>query len=176
MGQLLQMLTQPPPKPERRVDRQWRCQRSGDCCTKPQEIVMTKQEASHLVLYAPPTVQLQFRPTDHPNMVAMKTGPCPLFIFQTCIIYEHRPYNCRRFACMRPDPKSEPLELDGEGHCLNFWDRIRANNEARQLARWIQRRAQEWARKMGWVDDAAGEQRTASDVSDERGLHRVSLT
>jgi hypothetical protein len=160
--------------PNRQVDRQWRCQRSGDCCTKPQEVVMTKQEASHLVFHAPPTIRLQFRPVND-KFVAMKAGPCPLFVFKSCIVYEHRPYNCRRFACMRPDPASEPLELDGQDRCLNFWDRIATSKEARKLARWIQRRAQEWAHKMGWMDDGPGEQQSLADVSRGDGLSRVSL-
>lgn len=106
---------------------------------------MTKLEAAELVHYAPPTVSLQFRPVDD-TFVAMKAGPCPLYIFKTCIVYEHRPYNCRRFACMRPDVKAEPFEVSG----ANMMDRVKTSRVARRMAEKIQRHAQRWARKYGW--------------------------
>lgn len=136
-----------PMLPESRpVDPNWKCQHSGDCCEKVPEVVMTTQEAKHLVLHAPPTITLHFRPTDEANFVAMKAGPCPLHIFNRCIVYEHRPYNCRRFGCMRPDVKAEPFEIDGS----NLHDRTMTSRPARRLAIKIQRKAQHWARKMGW--------------------------
>jgi Fe-S-cluster containining protein len=132
--------------PHRPVDPQWTCQRSGECCTIPKELVMTKEEAQKLVFHAPPTITLAFRPIDDARFVAMQTGPCPLYVFQTCLVYEHRPYNCRRFACMRPDPTTERFEADGS----NLMDRTLVSRAARRLAQKIQRKAQRWASQHGW--------------------------
>lgn len=144
---LLPMLPQPRP-----VDPQWTCQKSGDCCSIPGEVVMTKQEAATLVHHAPPTISIQFRPVDD-QFVAMKAGPCPLYVFKTCLVYEHRPYNCRRFACMRPDVKAERFEADGS----NMMDRVKTSRVARRMAQKIQRKSQRWAVKHGWGMNAAGE-------------------
>lgn len=132
------------------VDVQWKCQRSGDCCTQPKEVVMTKQEAAVLVHHAPPTIQLQMRPVDE-KFVAMKAGPCPLYAFQSCLVYEHRPYNCRRFACMRPDPFTEPFDgrLSAEGSIMRRAVQSRA---IRRLLVRIQRESQRWAVKYGWTN------------------------
>lgn len=129
----------------RPVDPAWTCQRSGDCCTIPGEVVMTKTEATRLVFHAPPTIKLEFRPVDD-QFVAMKAGPCPLYVFKTCLVYDNRPYNCRRFACMRPDVNAEPFEADGS----NLMDRVKTSRVARRMAEQFQRKAQRWARKMGW--------------------------
>lgn len=133
----------------RPVDPQWKCQKSGECCTIPQELVMTKEEANTLVFHAPPTVTLQFRPL-HDNFVAMKVGPCPLYVFHTCIVYEHRPYQCRRFACMRPDTQSEPFEEGGPLGCKNLSDRVATSRVALRQAKHIQKKAQGWAQAHGW--------------------------
>ena len=133
----------PTPRP---VEEQWKCKRSGDCCTKPAEVVMTKREASILVLHAPPTIQMQFRQIDD-KFVALKAAPCPLYVFGSCLVYAVRPYNCRRFACMRPDPKTEPFEVnDG-----NWKDRLLTSRSARRQLMNIQRKAQRWADRMGWL-------------------------
>lgn len=151
----------------RPVDPQWKCQKSGDCCTVPKEVVMTKEEAATLVAHAPSTITLQFRPGDAEGFVAMKTGPCPLFIFHTCMVYEHRPYNCRRFLCMRPDPKSEPLEDEG---WKNHMDRVKTNRTMRRLAIRNQAQAQKWAKAHGWEADATRGRREDPNVSDQHGV------
>lgn len=146
--QFLPML--PAPRP---VEEGWKCKQSGDCCTKAPEISMTKQEAAHLVAVAPAEITLQFRPDPNDSkFVIMKTGPCPLFVFNGCLVYKDRPYNCRRFACMRPDPKTEPFELDSQGRCANMWDRFKTSRVARRTLIHIQSKAQRWARKMGWEE------------------------
>lgn len=106
---------------------------------------MTKAEAAVLVHHAPPTIRMSFRPLDDPNFVALKAGPCPLYVFKTCLVYAHRPYNCRRFSCMRPDVTLEPF--DGE---LTRERRTDVSRVARRLYQIIQRRAQKWALKHGW--------------------------
>lgn len=134
----------PAPRP---VDPSWKCQRSGDCCTKPAEVVMTKQEAARIVHRAPPEIRLEFRPVDK-QFVALKAGPCPLFVFNGCLVYADRPYNCRRFGCMRPDVKAEPFEVSG----ANMMDRVKTSRVARRMAEQIQRKAQGWATKYGWME------------------------
>ena len=136
---LLPMLTQRP------IDPDWKCQKSGDCCTKPQEVVMTKEEASVLVLHAPKEITMQFRDAGD-NFVALKARPCPLYAFKGCLVYHVRPFNCRRFGCMRPDVKAEPYEVSG----ANMMDRVKTSRLMRRMAETMQRRAQRWARKHGW--------------------------
>lgn len=129
---------------ERAVDPNWKCQRDGACCTDIEEVVMTKEEAALLVHRAPPTITMQFRDAGD-NFVAMKAGPCPLYAFEQCLVYEVRPYNCRRFVCLRPHPKTEPFE---GGKCMT--ERVEKSRVAARMATLIQRRAQKWARKHGW--------------------------
>lgn len=129
----------------RSVDPEWKCQRSGECCTQPAEVVMTHQEAAVLVHHAPPEISMQFRPVDD-GFVALKAAPCPLFVFNGCLVYSHRPYNCRRFACMRPDVKAEPFEADGG----NLTARVKTSRVARRLYAKIQRKSMKWARAHGW--------------------------
>lgn len=138
MGKALPML------PQRPIDSNWMCHKSGECCSLPEEVVMTEQEMRVLAREAPKEIPLHFRPLEQAGMVAMKAQPCPLYVFQRCLVYEHRPYNCRRFACMRPDVQAEPW--DGQ----NMEARVKVSRLARRLAEKIQRKAQRWARSQGW--------------------------
>lgn len=137
----------PAPRP---VNAEWKCQRSGDCCTLPLEVVMTVQERQRLMAVIPQGIVTHWRETDDPKFVALKAAPCPLFVFHGCLVYENRPYNCRRFGCMRPDTKAEPFELSG----ANMMDRVKTSRAARRLATHMQKKAQPWAVKMGWMDAA----------------------
>lgn len=141
-GQFLPMLPEARP-----VDPHWTCQKSGECCTLPAEVVMTKQEAAVLVHNAPKEIVMHFRPLDG-EFVALKAQPCPLFAFNQCLVYPVRPFNCRRFACMRPDVKAEPFEASG----ANMMDRVATSRVAKRMAEKIQRRALRWARQNGWVE------------------------
>lgn len=97
------------------------------------------------------------------GMEALVARPCPFFdrVAKTCQVYEVRPYNCRRFACMRPDPPSEPLRLMppnpvflfGNIGCENLRQRLVWSRDARRLYEKIQRKAQQWGRKHGWSDE-----------------------
>lgn len=127
------------------VDPWWTCQRTGECCQKVAEVVMTTEEMRTLVLHAPPTIQMEFRPRGD-GFVAMRAAPCPLHIFGDCTVYEHRPYNCRRFGCMRPFPKEEPFDPGGG----NMMIRVANARPARRLAERMQKKAQAWAVKHGW--------------------------
>lgn len=143
----------PTPRP---VDPHWRCQRSGDCCTKPAEVVMTREERVAMLLIAPQTIPSEWRDVNE-TMVALKAAPCPFFIFHECQVYEARPYSCRRFACLRPDPKIEPFEIGGPLGCKNLSDRIATSRTALRFARKIQRKGQRWARRHGWPSDPSGD-------------------
>lgn len=144
---MLPMLPTPTKRP---VDAAWKCQRSGDCCTKPIEVVMTREEYLHLLPRIPTGIETHWRKIDE-RFVALKAQPCPLFIFNGCVVYENRPYNCRRFGCMRPDPKIEPFEMDNSPvGCKNVTDRILTSRAALRLAKLIQRKSQRWGRRFGW--------------------------
>lgn len=139
-------VTRPP------VTMQWKCQQSGDCCTKPGEVVMTVDEAKGIGRYLALhdlQISLQIRAIGE-GFISLKAGPCPLYDKNTCLVYDVRPYNCRRFACMRPDPATEPWAFTPTGDCANLWDRIRTSRVARRLGTLIQRRAQKWAAANGW--------------------------
>lgn len=133
----------------RPVEVDWKCKRSGDCCTLPQEVFMTKQEAAEVVHAAPLEIVLHFRQVDS-DFVAMKAQPCPLFVFGGCLVYNSRPYNCRRFACMRPDPKTEKLEMGGGLGCKNLEARVVNSRAARRLYQRILNKAGGWAQAHGW--------------------------
>lgn len=137
----------PTPRP---VDPHWRCQKSGDCCSKPDEVLMTRQERQVLLPAIPQGIKTAWREVND-QFVALKAQPCPFFIFGDCLVYEVRPYNCRRFACLRPDPKLEPWE-DGDGptKCKNTDDRIATSRIALRMMKLFQRKAQRWALKYGW--------------------------
>lgn len=141
MNRILPML--PAARP---VNPEWKCQQSGECCTLPHEVVMTQQERLVLMKHIPEGIVTQWRQTDDPSFVALKARPCPLFVFNGCLVYHVRPYNCRRFGCMRPDVKSEPFEASG----ANMMDRVKTSRVARRLAELMQRKAQKWARRHGW--------------------------
>lgn len=144
---LLPMLPQSRP-----VDPEWQCQKSGECCTLPAEVVMTREERLAVLLAAPGSIHTQWRDMGG-NLVALKAQPCPFYIFKSCQVYESRPFSCRRFACMRPDVKTEPFEVGGPLGCKNLSDRIATSRVALRLARKIQRKAHRWATRHGWTSD-----------------------
>lgn len=91
------------------------------------------------------------------EFVLMLAAPCPLLGTDVdgqalCTIHSIRPYNCRRFGCLRPDPRTEVYEIcdDGRWGCKNLIDRVKSSRVARRTIELIQRRAQKWALKHGW--------------------------
>lgn len=147
-------MTSLPVVQDRPIAARWRCQQSGDCCTQPADVVMTTMEAAELLRAKDPDVVLNFTKMDE-SFVSLKAGPCPLYDarYQTCTVYEVRPYNCRRFGCMRPDPKTEPWESTSTGECANREDRITISRSVRRTARDMQETAKVWARAHGWRPD-----------------------
>lgn len=113
---------------------------------------MTKDEQLTLLPRIPVGIKTQWRVIDN-TFVALKAGPCPFYVFKTCLVYSHRPYNCRRFGCMRPDPKSEPFEAtDSKLGCKNLEDRIKTSRVALRMAKLLQRKSMRWARAHGWKE------------------------
>lgn len=146
----------------RAIEKDWACKRSGDCCASVSQIVMTPQEAQVLHAARP---WLKFYYHTDQRFVFMKGKPCPLLAFDAkglavCTEYERRPYNCWRFGCFRPDPKTEPYEpepVDVEHMrlgCANLSDRLPVRSVRREYAK-LQRKAQRWALKHGWSQDMA---------------------
>lgn len=102
-----------------------------------------------------------------PGFVALTAHPCPFHEFtgvkgeSTCTIHSIRPYQCRRFACLRPDVKAEPFQMAplspylkyGNIGCSNLRDRLVNSRVARRTYELIQRKAQKWALKHGWKQD-----------------------
>lgn len=120
----------------------WTCQRSGDCCRVAGEVLLTAQERD-TILALRPGYDRAFR-TRKDGWVLM-AQPCAfLTVGNTCSVYEARPFNCRRYACYRPDPAAEPWSEA----CLH--ERLSDRMVRRDYAR-KQRRAQVWASQHGWV-------------------------
>lgn len=122
--------------------------RSGDCCTQPDEVVMTTQERAVLEAVVPEGTALKWSTTPDSRFVSLKAGPCPLLARDArgstfCTVYAARPYACRRWGCFRDDC-SQPVDLSPVPlHVLK--DR----NLRRQYAR-MQARAMPWALAHGW--------------------------
>lgn len=150
------------------IEEDWSCKRSGDCCKIPSHVVMTVQERDLLQAHADAhwslirLSMLRFEPTDEENFVQLVAHPCP-FLDETsgkpvCSVREIRPYNCRRFACLRPDPSSEPFRMGKlpdyvpypDLSVVNLRMRVVQSAKMRKLYALIQRKAQRWGRKMGW--------------------------
>ena len=123
---------------------------------------MTPQEAEGLHAVRP---ELKFYVHTDPRFVFLAGRPCPILGFDAkglavCTEYERRPYNCRRFGCFRPDPATEPFELEPVDlpnrrlGCANLSDRLGDRQVRRQYAR-MQRKAQQWALKHGWTQEDA---------------------
>jgi len=121
----------------------WKCHRSGDCCRVAGDVLMTTKERDLLLAMRPGQARA-FR-TRQDGWVLM-SQPCAfLTVGNTCSVYEARPYNCRRYACFRPDVQAEPWDQG----CLA--ERLSLRPVRREYAR-IQRRAQVWASQHGWVE------------------------
>lgn len=145
----------------------WKCQRSGDCCTKPQSVVMRVEEKELIerTLTIAKLVKLTWFESPQEGFVELLARPCPLHEFDehgksTCTVHDIRPYQCRRFACLRPDPETEPFVMApispylkfGMIGCANLRDRLVNSRVARRAYELIQRKAQRWGCAHGWKD------------------------
>lgn len=154
---------------DRAVDPNWVCQQTGDCCRAVETVVMTQAEAKVLQQWADArwTLRqlstLQWRPhATHPRFVELAAAPCPFLEGRNrCAVHDIRPYNCRRFGCLRPDPSSEPLQMAplspvlqyGSIGCSNLRERLVNSRVARRIYALLQRRGMRWALKHGWRGD-----------------------
>lgn len=134
----------------------WSCHQTGDCCKAVDAVLMTAEEAEVLraTLPADKWNQLVWAPgppSTTGTFVKLQAFPCPLLVDGKCSVHKVRPYNCRRFICLRPDPATESLEPNhGKFGCANIDDRI-TDRAARRAVVVNQRRAMHWALKHGWT-------------------------
>jgi Fe-S-cluster containining protein len=106
---------------------------------------MTRAEQAEIERAAPPGTVLSFRPHGESDFVRLSAGPCPLLAgTNTCTVYAVRPYNCRRYGCLRDDVTTEPWQ-DG-------WPEPKTREQRRSLVV-LQRHGQRWARSHGWTED-----------------------
>lgn len=127
----------------------WSCHQTADCCQGP-DLVVTPQERDALVRVRPESATWTWRPHHTPPFLVLIASPCRFLSGTTCTVYDVRPYNCRRFICLRPDPVAEPLETGGPLGCYNASERVLANRQARRFYQLHQRKAQRWADSHGW--------------------------
>lgn len=152
----------------RPVDPKWHCHRTGDCCRSVDLVTMTHQEAAAVqaVADAQFTIgelqRIQWQPNQNPQFIDLVAGPCP-FLRGTnvCSVHEVRPFNCRRFGCMRPNPKTEPLQMAplspvlqyGTIGCSNLRERLVQSKAARRRYAKLQQAGMRWAYTHGWRGD-----------------------
>lgn len=127
----------------------WTCQRSGDCCEQPAEVVMTHAERAEIERAATTGVVLRFARHADARFVRLLAHPCPLLARDergraVCTVYAVRPYACRRFACGRCDVTTERFEH------VQVPARARTDRAFRRQLVVMQRRAQPWARAHEW--------------------------
>lgn len=152
----------------RPVDPHWQCRRSGDCCRTVEAVVMTHQEAEVLQARADATLTLgelqriQWHPHENPQFTQLVAKPCPFLREKNvCLMHEVRPFNCRRFGCLRPDPVREPYETAplspylqyGTVGCSNLRERLVHSKPARRIYAKLQQRGYRWAYAHGWKGD-----------------------
>ena len=147
----------------------WVCHRTGDCCRENTGVAVSANERGlleHKLVVATRVPVFTVHPDDQavidrayaqgvpapsPKFYILEKGPCPYLAGDnTCLVYDIRPYNCRRFACGRTDPTQESLESGGSMGCYNLSDRLETSLRFMEWYRAFQRRAQDWARLHGW--------------------------
>lgn len=88
---------------------------------------------------------------DPDRFVKLVTQPCPFLSDQNlCLVYEYRPFNCRRFMCGRVNVQLESFESGGPMGCFNLSDRIGTSLRFLEFYRSHEHHAQKWARVHGW--------------------------
>lgn len=125
----------------------WTCVRDGACCTIPAEVVVTPEEAQAMIAH-PRAAGIDARwQVRSDGLIALQARPCPFYQQKACVVYDTRPYNCRRFMCGRRD-------VQAEAFTENPVPMILADRGLRRTARRLQDKAQRWARTHGWRDRA----------------------
>lgn len=139
----------------------------------PQAVTMTLDEqavvqaAADKALTLGQLSKMVWEPSEMAGFVNLKARPCPLLIDVSgkpvCSIRESRPYSCRRFMCLRPEPEQEPLQFVpltnlltyGNVGVINLRERLVHSRVARRMYEKNQRKAMRWADKHGWTRDEA---------------------
>lgn len=146
----------------------WTCHQTGDCCRTRTPLTVSAvekrimEEQGNLATRTPiftlhPSEEAQREALRAQGEIIMpevtfyqlERGPCPFLAGTACIIYNTRPYNCRRFICGRVDPTQESFE-EGPDGCFNLSDRTATSARFEEFAAATQRRAQKWALENGW--------------------------
>ncbi len=127
----------------------WRCQGSGDCCRGVKRVSMTFAERRELEAQAAKaTRRLQWRYNERPNMTDLVAAPCPFLDAENrCAVHDVRPYNCRRWGCLRSDVKAQPF-VDEDTAAI-----LRRMPEALPVLQRMQSEGQAWALAHNWRKD-----------------------
>lgn len=111
---------------------------------------MTRAERAAIEAAVSSGVSLVWATDRDDQFVRLQTGPCPLLADDgSCSVYDVRPYNCRRFVCLRE--KDEPWRETPQGACANVEDRLATSYQAVAFYKTQQRYAQDWAAAHGWT-------------------------
>lgn len=102
---------------------------------------MTHQERSEIERRVPSTVVLSWRPHEESRFVRLTAKPCPLLDGNQCSVYDVRPFNCRRYGCLRKDVTTEAW-VEGPP--------VPQTRDDRRTLVVLQRHGQRWARSHGW--------------------------
>lgn len=150
------------------VEKGWRCKRSGDCCEQSTHVTMHEQERDAIYEYGEKHLtvgqlsKLEWRRSADSGFVDLKGSPCPLLDKSSgkpvCTVHPVRPYNCRRFGCMRPDPSVEPLRMAPHSDVLQFGNigcsnlRLRLVQSTKVVKEYdrLQAKGRNWATQHGW--------------------------
>lgn len=150
------------PIPKRLTVLPWICSQTGDCCRSVSHVVMTIEEAQLLQTVVDPVKWKTLywegvAKQTNGHFIKLQAAPCPLLSDDgKCTVHSVRPYNCRRFTCLRPDVTVEPFEpepldlANGRLGCKNLSDRVATDRGAKRFVAHLQQKAQRWAVKHGW--------------------------
>ena len=131
----------------------WTCHRTGDCCLEARSITITPEEK--VALEGATSVPIDTVPHEDPRFLSwLMPNGCPMLAREldgtaTCTVHAMRPYQCRRFMCLRED--GEPYRAGGPLGCRNLTERLQGNRHAVAFYASSQRRAQGWAKAHGWT-------------------------
>lgn len=133
----------------------WACHQTGDCCRAVDEVLMTKEEAEALrpLVSDEKWGQLVWTPGPPDTrglFVKLKAFPCPLLDADgKCTVHAARPYNCRRFGCLRSSTTEPFIPDHGEFGCGNTREGLRDRDLRRDYAL-MQQKGMRWALAHGW--------------------------
>ncbi len=109
---------------------------------------MTYAERRELEAHAEKAARrLQWRYNERSNMTDLVAAPCPFLDAENrCAVHDVRPYNCRRWGCLRSDVKAQKFVDEDTAAILR-----RMPGGLPTLQR-MQTDAQPWALAHGWKE------------------------